>query len=93
MFCIALFFIEIFFFTIFQNLSEDEHLLTRGGREVILSKFLLPALLDAVACILMFTGLYLTYASSFQMIRGKCLLIVCYHIYNRSSRLNVTNAI
>jgi len=31
---------------------------------------ILPTVLDTVASILLFTGLYLTYASSFQMIRG-----------------------
>ncbi|XP_017129976.1 solute carrier family 35 member F6-like [Drosophila elegans] len=35
---------------------------------------ILPTLLDAVASILLFSGLHLTYASSFQMIRGSATI-------------------
>lgn len=45
-------------------------MLTRGGREFSPMSLLFPALCDTAASIMLFTGLYLTYATSFQMIRG-----------------------
>ncbi|XP_037952587.1 solute carrier family 35 member F6 [Teleopsis dalmanni] len=56
--------------------SENEHLVTRGGREFSPISLLLPALLDAIASILMFTALYLTYASSFQVIRETLIIFI-----------------
>lgn len=55
--------------------DELEHILTRG-EEFKPLKMLLPSLLETVASILLFTGLYLTYASSFQMIRGSAMIFV-----------------
>lgn len=56
---------------ILQDGSEDTHVLTSGDREFKPLKMLLPALLDAISTILLLTGFYLTYVSSYQMIRSK----------------------
>ncbi|XP_065354996.1 solute carrier family 35 member F6 [Calliphora vicina] len=56
--------------------SEDTNLLTRGDREFKPLNMLLPAFLDAISTILLLTGLYLTYVSSFQMIRSSSIIFV-----------------
>ncbi|KAH8307673.1 hypothetical protein KR044_008691 [Drosophila immigrans] len=56
--------------------AEQDHILTRGNNEFHPLIMLLPALLRTIASILLFTGLYLTYATSFQMIRGVALIFV-----------------
>ncbi|KAH8417390.1 hypothetical protein KR222_010155 [Zaprionus bogoriensis] len=56
--------------------AEQEHILTRGSNQLHPLSMLLPALLRTIASILLFTGLFLTYATSFQMIRGVALIFV-----------------
>ncbi|TMW52383.1 hypothetical protein DOY81_002550 [Sarcophaga bullata] len=56
--------------------SEDTNLLTSGDREFKPSSMLLPAFLDAISTILLLTGLYLTYVSSYQMIRSSAIIFV-----------------
>ncbi|EDV94960.1 solute carrier family 35 member F6 [Drosophila grimshawi] len=56
--------------------SEEDHILIRGSTEFQAFSMLLPSLLRSVASILLFTGLYLTYATSFQMLRGVALIFV-----------------
>ncbi|KAH8359308.1 hypothetical protein KR093_005723 [Drosophila rubida] len=56
--------------------TEQDHILIRGSNEFHPLIMLLPAFLRTIASILLFTGLYLTYATSFQMIRGVALIFV-----------------
>lgn len=58
--------------------SENDNLITRFQVSSEFSKFsfVLPATLDVIASMLLFTGLYLTYASSFQIIRGAAIIFV-----------------
>lgn len=56
--------------------GEQDHILTRGSNELHPISMLLPSLLRTIASIVLFTGLYLTYATSFQMIRGVALIFV-----------------
>ncbi|KNC23705.1 hypothetical protein FF38_01213 [Lucilia cuprina] len=59
-----------------NNGSEDTNPLTSGDREFKPLNMLLPAFLDAISTILFLTGLYLTYVSSFQMIRSSAIIFV-----------------
>lgn len=56
--------------------SEDQATLTKGNRQF--SPFYLcpPAMLDMIATSTMYIGLNLTYASSFQMLRGSVIVFV-----------------
>lgn len=54
--------------------SENNNLLTSGDREFKPLNMLLPAFLDALSTILLLTGLYLTYVSSYQMIRSSAII-------------------
>lgn len=56
-----------------QDGSEDTQGLTKGNRDFSPLVFLIPAMCDLVATSIMYVGLNLTYASSFQMLRGKVL--------------------
>ncbi|SPP84494.1 solute carrier family 35 member F6 [Drosophila guanche] len=56
--------------------AELDSILTQVSGEFHPLSMLLPTMLDAMASILLFTGLYLTYATSFQMIRGAALIFV-----------------
>ncbi|EDW14062.1 solute carrier family 35 member F6 [Drosophila mojavensis] len=56
--------------------SESDLILTSGSNEFHPLSMLLPSFLRTIASILLFTGLYLTYATSFQMIRGAALIFV-----------------
>ncbi|KAH8242690.1 hypothetical protein KR032_001185 [Drosophila birchii] len=56
--------------------TELDSILAHGSNEFSPLSMLLPTVLDVVASILLFTGLYLTYATSFQMIRGAALIFV-----------------
>ncbi|XP_017041160.1 solute carrier family 35 member F6 [Drosophila ficusphila] len=58
------------------TISDLDSILTPDSTEFSPLSMLLPTVLDAVSSILLFTGLYLTYASSFQMIRGGALIFV-----------------
>lgn len=55
--------------------AEQEHILTRGTNQLHPLSMLLPSLLRTIASILLLTGLFLTYATSFQMIRGLTMFI------------------
>ncbi|XP_017076870.2 solute carrier family 35 member F6 [Drosophila eugracilis] len=57
-------------------IADLDSILTQDSSEFGPLSMLLPTVLDAVASILLFTGLYLTYATSFQMIRGAALIFV-----------------
>lgn len=50
--------------------SEDVKELTKGNRTFSPLVFFLPAMCDMLATSTMYVGLNLTYASSFQMLRG-----------------------
>uniref|UniRef100_A0A0K8UDJ8 Transmembrane protein C2orf18 n=1 Tax=Bactrocera latifrons TaxID=174628 RepID=A0A0K8UDJ8_BACLA len=56
--------------------AEGENVLTRGGREFSPLQLFLPAALDVIASVILLTGLYLTYVSSFQMLRVSALIFV-----------------
>ncbi|XP_068157846.1 solute carrier family 35 member F6 [Drosophila tropicalis] len=58
------------------NRRRNEDQLLHDRAEFKPLRILLPALLDAVASITLFTGLYLTYATSFQMIRASAMIFV-----------------
>lgn len=62
---------NIYLFSFFQTGAEGENVLTRGGREFSLLQLFLPAAFDVTASVILLTGLYLTYVSSFQMLRGE----------------------
>ncbi|XP_053966719.1 solute carrier family 35 member F6 [Anastrepha ludens] len=56
--------------------AEGENIITRGEREFSPLRLLVPAILDAIASVMLLTGLYLTYVSSFQMLRVAALIFV-----------------
>ncbi|XP_017111213.1 solute carrier family 35 member F6 [Drosophila elegans] len=58
------------------SIADLDNILTQDSSEFRPLSMLLPTVLDVVASILLFTGLYLTYATSFQMIRGAALIFV-----------------
>lgn len=67
---------EILIINFPQDGSENTNLLTSGDREFRPLAMLLPACLSAITTVLLLTGLYLTYASSFQAIRSKYKWVV-----------------
>ncbi|XP_062126558.1 solute carrier family 35 member F6 [Drosophila sulfurigaster albostrigata] len=83
---LLMFLAEFLFFGVYKLISavvsrrglnaEQDHILTRGSNEFHPLVMLLPAFLRTLTSILLFTGLYLTYATSFQMIRGLSLIFV-----------------
>uniref|UniRef100_T1PMU8 Multidrug resistance efflux transporter n=1 Tax=Musca domestica TaxID=7370 RepID=T1PMU8_MUSDO len=56
--------------------SEDNNLLTSGDREFRPMAMLLPAFLNTITTVMLLTGLYLTYASSFQAIRCSTIIFI-----------------
>ncbi|XP_075146414.1 transport and golgi organization 9 [Haematobia irritans] len=56
--------------------SEDSNLLTGGDRSFRPMDMLLPAFLNTITTIILLTGIYLTYASSFQAIRSSTIVFV-----------------
>ncbi|XP_037897926.1 uncharacterized protein LOC119642731 [Glossina fuscipes] len=58
--------------------SEIVNFFTNGDQDFRPSKMFYPAFLHGIASILLFNGLYLTYASSFQMIRSSCIIFVAF---------------
>lgn len=58
--------------------SEIVNFFTNGDQDFRPTKMIYPALLHSTASTLLFTGLYLTYASSFQMIRSSCIIFVAF---------------
>lgn len=57
-----------------NQVAEDEHELIKGNKEFNIFYFLPPATLDMCATSIMYLGLNLTYASSFQMLRGSVIV-------------------
>lgn len=56
--------------------TEDRHDLVRGNREFSPFILFVPAMCDMIATSIMYVGLNLTYASSFQMLRGSVIIFV-----------------
>jgi hypothetical protein len=61
-----------------QDGSQDEIKLLKGNRSFNPFVLLPPAMCDMVATSVMYIGLTLTYASSFQMLRGVFMLQFLY---------------
>ncbi|XP_031621338.1 solute carrier family 35 member F6 [Contarinia nasturtii] len=59
-----------------RNGSEDQNTLTKGAREFSAFTLYVPAICDMVGTSLMYIGLNLTFASSFQMFRGAVIIFV-----------------
>ncbi|KAF5297027.1 hypothetical protein FQA39_LY12241 [Lamprigera yunnana] len=59
-----------------SNGSEDVHELTKGNRNFNQFSLFIPAMCDMTSTSLMYIGLNLTYASSFQMFRGAVIIFV-----------------
>ncbi|XP_058454828.1 solute carrier family 35 member F6 [Malaya genurostris] len=56
--------------------SEDRDELVKGNREFNPFILFIPAMCDMIATSIMYVGLNLTYASSFQMLRGSVIIFV-----------------
>lgn len=56
--------------------AEDRHDLVKGNREFSPWILFVPAMCDMIATSIMYVGLNLTYASSFQMLRGSVIIFV-----------------
>lgn len=56
--------------------AEDRHELVKGNREFSPFILFVPAMCDMIATSIMYVGLNLTYASSFQMLRGSVIVFV-----------------
>ncbi|XP_039289212.1 solute carrier family 35 member F6 isoform X2 [Nilaparvata lugens] len=72
--CFLVFQILWWYFSRRPTLEEDEHELIKGNKEFNIFYFLPPATLDMCATSIMYLGLNLTYASSFQMLRGSVIV-------------------
>ncbi|XP_055607026.1 solute carrier family 35 member F6 [Uranotaenia lowii] len=59
-----------------NNGAEDRHDLVKGNREFSPFILFVPAMCDMIATSIMYVGLNLTYASSFQMLRGSVIVFV-----------------
>lgn len=59
-----------------NNGAEDRHDLVKGNREFSPFILFVPAMCDMIATSIMYVGLNLTYASSFQMLRGSVIIFV-----------------
>lgn len=57
-----------------QDGSVDNNVLTKGSRTFNPFILLIPALCDMCATSIMYIGLNMTYASSFQMLRGSVIV-------------------
>lgn len=56
--------------------TEDRHDLVKGNRNFSPFILFVPAMCDMIATSIMYVGLNLTYASSFQMLRGSVIIFV-----------------
>ncbi|KAI4455094.1 hypothetical protein MML48_9g00003639 [Holotrichia oblita] len=56
--------------------SEDANIFTKGNRSFNRFLLFIPAMCDMTATSLMYIGLNLTYAASFQMLRGSVIIFV-----------------
>lgn len=61
-------------FICLQDGSVDNNVLTKGSRSFNPFILLVPALCDMFATSIMYIGLNMTYASSFQMLRGSVII-------------------
>lgn len=59
-----------------QDGTVDTHHLTKGNRHFNPIVLFVPAMCDMIATSIMYVGLTLTYASSFQMLRGSVIVFV-----------------
>lgn len=76
--CLVAFFIIFKILRSRNNSSEDTNELTKGSRNYNALYLLPPALMDITATSLMYFGLSLTNASSFQMLRGSVIVFVAF---------------
>ncbi|XP_045467133.1 solute carrier family 35 member F6-like isoform X2 [Harmonia axyridis] len=80
-------------YCIFKKQSEEkveDHKLTQGNREFSVFIFWLPALCDMVASSTIYIALNLTYASSYQMLRGAVIIftaLLSYPFFGRIPNL------
>ncbi|XP_015515321.1 solute carrier family 35 member F6 [Neodiprion virginianus] len=72
--CMLLFKIAFCYYTRQMNGSVDSNSLTKGSRNFSPLVLLAPAMCDMFATSLMYVGLNMTYASSFQMLRGAVIV-------------------
>jgi hypothetical protein len=68
--CLVVFKVAYFFVSRRGDGSENEMTILKGNQNFNPFIFLPPALCDMIATSVMYIGLNLTYASSFQMLRG-----------------------
>lgn len=68
--CLLAFKLLYYYFKLKDN-SHEERDIVKGNKNFSIWIFCLPALCDIIATSIMYIGLTLTYASSFQMLRGK----------------------
>lgn len=73
MMCLLTFKLLYFYYKKKDN-SQDDRSLVKGNRNFNVFIFFIPAMCDMVATSIMYIGLTLTYASSFQMLRGNTFL-------------------
>lgn len=74
--CFVAFKVLYFVFSKHGDGRENVHSLTRGNRDFNPFILFLPALCDMTATSIMYVGLNLTFASSFQMFRGSVIIFV-----------------
>ncbi|KAL0277192.1 UNVERIFIED_CONTAM: hypothetical protein PYX00_004557 [Menopon gallinae] len=66
----------IYFYYKKKDNSQDERTLVRGSRNFKISIFFLPAMCDLFGTSIVYIGLTMTNASSFQMLRGSLIIFV-----------------
>ncbi|KAH0546823.1 solute carrier family 35 member F6 [Cotesia glomerata] len=72
--CLLIFKIIYVYYNRLNDGSVDSNRLTKGSRNFNPLIFVIPALCDMIATSIMYVGLNLTYASSFQMLRGSVIV-------------------
>lgn len=74
MMCFLVFKIVFAYYSRRADNSVDNNVLTKGSQTFNPLVLLIPALCDTIATSIMYVGLNLTYASSFQMLRGAVII-------------------
>lgn len=74
--CLIAFKLLYYIFRNKGNGLEDTHTLTKGNRQFNPFILMIPAMCDMVGTSVMYIGLNMTYASSFQMFRGSVIIFV-----------------
>lgn len=74
--CLMVFKILYYIYSRRGDGSEDENGLTKGNREFSVFKLFIPAMCDMTGTSIMYIGLNMTYAASFQMLRGSVIIFV-----------------